>query len=54
MAQNTNRLHLDNGKVFIQSSNINVFPCSRRGQFSEDNFVKHYDPEARLNTERTN
>jgi hypothetical protein len=33
-------------RVFIQSANINVFPCSRRGQ--------SYDPEARLNTERTN
>jgi hypothetical protein len=41
-------------QVFLQSSAINVFPCSRRGQSSISSIVTHFDPEARLNTERTN
>ena len=42
-------------RVFIRSSDINIFPCSRRGQVSNtDDGIKYYDPEARLNTERTN
>lgn len=42
-------------RVFIPSQEINVFPCSRRGQNdTEINNLKYYDPEARLNTERTN
>lgn len=46
---------INNDRVFLPSETINVFPCSRRGQndTSEDS-VKYYDPEARLNTERTN
>lgn len=39
-------------RVFLSSENIDVFPCSRRGR-SKDNTLA-YDPEARLNTERTN
>lgn len=50
-------------RAFVQSQNINVFPCSRRGQFGIETVdaegkpitVKaNGDPEARLNTERTN
>ena len=50
-------------RAFVQSQNINVFPCSRRGQFgietvdAEGKPIKskvNGDPEARLNTERTN
>lgn len=42
-------------RVFIKSSDINIFPCSRRGQVSStSNGIMYYDPEARLNTERTN
>jgi hypothetical protein len=41
-------------RVFLPSKNINVFPCSRRGQYEDEKIPKHYDPEARLNTERTN
>jgi hypothetical protein len=48
--------------VFIKSSNINVFPCSRRRSTLVDGssgsiLDKHYipfDPEARLNTEANN
>lgn len=43
----------DSKRVFLPSDNINVFPCSRRGR-SVDSTGKYYDPEARLNTERTN
>lgn len=45
----------DAERVFFPSSQINVFPCSRRGQYDlyEEN-TRFYDPEARLNTERTN
>ena len=50
---NTNFL-LDGNRLFIQSENINIFPCSRRGQYSDTNPPLVYDPEARLNTERTN
>ena len=51
-----NILLLDNKnkRAFLPSKNINIFPCSRRGQYEMENSVKHYDPEARLNTERTN
>lgn len=41
-------------RVFLQSKNVNIFPCSRRGQFDMQDSAKYYDPEARLNTERTN
>lgn len=41
-------------RVFIPSQNINVFPCSRRGQKTTEGSLLNYDPEARLNTERTN
>jgi hypothetical protein len=41
-------------RVFLPSRNINIFPCSRRGQFDTNDSAKFYDPEARLNTERTN
>ena len=42
-------------RVFLPSKNINVFPCSRRGQSSiSAGELVYYDPEARLNTERTN
>lgn len=40
-------------RVFLSSEDIDIFPCSRRGQYSS-NPVRVYDPEARLNTERTN
>ena len=49
-----NFLKSDDGRVFLKSENINVFPCSRRGQKSQSSPVEVYDPEARLNTERTN
>jgi hypothetical protein len=45
---------LDTDRAFLPSKNINIFPCSRRGQYETEASVKHYDPEARLNTERTN
>lgn len=46
---------LEDDRLFIPSTDIDVFPCSRRGQSSiEDGLAGHYDPEARLNTERTN
>jgi hypothetical protein len=55
---NDNELLINNGRVFLRSENINVFPCSRRGQagldFLDTALVKYFDPEARLNTERTN
>jgi hypothetical protein len=41
-------------RVFIPSTKINVFPCSRRGQISTNGSALNCDPEARLNTERTN
>jgi hypothetical protein len=41
-------------RVFIPSQNINIFPCSRRGQKTTEGSMLNYDPEARLNTERTN
>lgn len=43
-----------NNRVFLQSGSINIFPCSRRGQYGIEGVAKYYDPEARLNTERTN
>jgi hypothetical protein len=43
-----------NNRAFLLSSEIDVFPCSRRGQNNVDNSLAYYDPEARLNTERTN
>jgi hypothetical protein len=54
-----NVLLINGGRVFLQSRDINVFPCSRRGQAGEDPLaegspISYYDPEARLNTERTN
>ena len=55
---NDNGFLINNSRVFLRSENINVFPCSRRGQAGLDPLatgsVKYYDPEARLNTERTN
>ena len=53
---------LNNNRVFFPSKNVNVFPCSRRGSINtyigaiaEKGSSKIcYDPEARLNTERTN
>jgi hypothetical protein len=49
---------LNNNRVFIPSKNINIFPCSRRGSINtiteKGNGKTCYDPEARLNTERTN
>ena len=48
------RLLYDINRVFLPSRNINVFPCSRRGREELEDTVKQYDPEARLNTERTN
>ena len=51
----TARLLVENNRVFFPSTNINIFPCSRRGQYDEEApNPKFYDPEARLNTERTN
>ena len=47
-------LLVENERVFINSRNINIFPCSRRGQYGNGSNPKYYDPEARLNTERTN
>lgn len=44
----------NNGRVFLPSKNIDIFPCSRRGQYSDTSTFAYYDPEARLNTERTN
>ena len=44
----------NNDRVFLQSKNINIFPCARRGQYGIVGSAKYYDPEARLNTERTN
>jgi hypothetical protein len=51
---NENRLLIDNERVFIPSELINIFPCSRRGQSKIEGNPVYYDPEARLNTERTN
>jgi hypothetical protein len=51
---NINFLITTEGRVFIPSNKINIFPCSRRGRYGTDSFVQYYDPEARLNTERTN
>ncbi len=54
---------LKDNRVFLSSKNINIFPCSRRGgqykyETIEGNHTAevtgYYDPEARLNTERTN
>jgi len=45
---------LNNERVFLPSTNINIFPCSRRGQSQTGSSIAQYDPEARLNTERTN
>lgn len=41
-------------RVFMPSQTINVFPCSRRGQITTEGSKLSCDPEARLNTERTN
>lgn len=49
-----NGLLVNNSRVFLPSADINIFPCSRRGQFQIDDRVIQYDPEARLNTEYTN
>lgn len=59
MAEIKNGLLLNNDRVFLPSTDINVFPCSRRGQaniedIAIENSATYYDPEARLNTERTN
>lgn len=45
---------VENNRVFLPSTSINIFPCSRRGQYSDKGSAEYYDPEARLNTERTN
>ena len=46
---------INDNRVFFPSENVNIFPCSRRGQASlVAGNVFYYDPEARLNTERTN
>ena len=50
---NTNYLIYGN-RVFLSSKNINIFPCARRGPYSKADTTEYYDPEARLNTERTN
>lgn len=61
--QSAEETHKTHKRAFVQSQNINVFPCSRRGQFGIETVdaegkpitVKaNGDPEARLNTERTN
>ena len=60
MADIRNGLLVENNRVFFPSTNINIFPCSRRGQYEEELnkelklTPEYYDPEARLNTERTN
>lgn len=54
MVNITNGFLLEEDRLFIPSTDINVFPCSRRGQSSIEGSASHYDPEARLNTERTN
>jgi hypothetical protein len=51
---NNNYLLVENDRVFVQSKNINIFPCSRRGPYTDKEALQYYDPEARLNTERTN
>ena len=49
-------LLIQNNRAFLPSTNINIFPCSRRGQagIEEAGSASYYDPEARLNTEHTN
>lgn len=56
-----NGLLRHNNRVFFTSGQVNVFPCSRRWRKIEEVLnkpaeinVEVYDPEARLNTERTN
>jgi hypothetical protein len=44
----------NNNRVFFPSENVNIFPCSRRGRSYDASELVYYDPEARLNTERTN
>lgn len=43
-----------NNRAFFPSENVNIFPCSRRGRSYDASELVYYDPEARLNTERTN
>lgn len=45
---------VNNDRVFLLSKNINIFPCARRGLYNNSDSAEYYDPEARLNTERTN
>lgn len=45
---------VNNDRVFFPSESVKIFPCSRRGQSYDPSSLKYYDPEARLNTERTN
>lgn len=49
---------INNNRVFLPSKDINIFPCSRRGSIGtiteKGSSMICYDPEARLNTERTN
>lgn len=46
---------LNSARVFLPSSQINIFPCSRRGYYIDNSGSRQiFDPEARLNTERTN
>lgn len=51
---NETTILIDNSRVFLPSNSIKIFPCSRRGQYSDTGSAEYYDPEARLNTERTN
>lgn len=50
---NKNRI-VENNRVFLLSKNVNIFPCARRGLYNRSDLAEYYDPEARLNTERTN
>ena len=45
---------VNNDRVFLLSQNVNIFPCARRGLYNNSLLAEYYDPEARLNTERTN
>ena len=53
---NKNELNylVNNDRVFLLSQNVNIFPCARRGLYNNSPLAEYYDPEARLNTERTN
>jgi hypothetical protein len=51
---NENGYLVENNRVFLLSKNVNIFPCARRGLYNRSDLAEYYDPEARLNTERTN